>query len=261
MNVTPALRSFLLTLDNPQAPLSAATVEALAAEAPYFTLPAAIRLQRTHPLDISERRKLEARVALTGSSPEALTALLDADGSLWAGFYPPDNTPARPDTTDAITTFLETYGHGASPEDDALLERLIFNPQPDYASVLEERFADEPDQAPADEQTALIDAFLAKPHSLPAEPDTPAPAPARPVSPPAPAAQASDSSLSESLAKIYIRQRRYDKAYEIISHLNLNFPKKSAYFADQLRFLQKLMLNSRVSPAEQSDNQASTNHS
>ena len=86
MNVTPALRSFLLTLDNPQAPLSAATVEALAAEAPYFTLPAAIRLQRTHPPDISERRKLEARVALTGSSPEALTALLDADGSLWAGF-------------------------------------------------------------------------------------------------------------------------------------------------------------------------------
>ncbi|MDE6395422.1 MAG: tetratricopeptide repeat protein, partial [Duncaniella sp.] len=52
-----------------------------------------------------------------------------------------------------------------------------------------------------------------------------------------------DSSLSESLAKIYIRQKRYDKAFEIIHTLSLNNPKKSAYFADQLRFLRKLMLN------------------
>ncbi|MDE6378686.1 MAG: hypothetical protein K2K72_08075 [Duncaniella sp.] len=52
-----------------------------------------------------------------------------------------------------------------------------------------------------------------------------------------------DSSLSESLAKIYIRQKRYDKAFEIIHTLSLNNPKKSSYFADQLRFLRKLMLN------------------
>jgi len=54
---------------------------------------------------------------------------------------------------------------------------------------------------------------------------------------------AASSTLSESLAKIYIKQRRYAKAYEIISDLSLKFPEKSVYFADQLRFLQKLMIN------------------
>ncbi|MDE6469309.1 MAG: hypothetical protein K2L28_10500, partial [Muribaculaceae bacterium] len=54
-----------------------------------------------------------------------------------------------------------------------------------------------------------------------------------------------DSLLSESLAKIFIKRGRYEKAYEIISGLNLKFPKKSAYFADQLRFLHKLIINQR----------------
>ena len=34
------------------------------------------------------------------------------------------------------------------------------------------------------------------------------------------------------------------KALEIIKRLNLNFPKKNAYFADQIRFLEKLIVNS-----------------
>ncbi|MDE6459832.1 MAG: tetratricopeptide repeat protein, partial [Paramuribaculum sp.] len=54
-----------------------------------------------------------------------------------------------------------------------------------------------------------------------------------------------DSLLSESLAKIYISRGKYDKAYEIIRSLSLKYPKKSIYFADQLRFLQKLILNSK----------------
>ena len=52
--------------------------------------------------------------------------------------------------------------------------------------------------------------------------------------------------LSESLAKIYIKRRRYEKAYEIIHTLSLNFPEKSIYFADQLRFLKKLILNNNL---------------
>jgi hypothetical protein len=52
-----------------------------------------------------------------------------------------------------------------------------------------------------------------------------------------------DGYFTETLAKIYIKQKRYSKAIEIIQRLNLNYPKKSAYFADQIRFLRKLMLN------------------
>ncbi len=51
--------------------------------------------------------------------------------------------------------------------------------------------------------------------------------------------------FTETLAKIYIKQGRYNKALEIIQRLNLNYPKKNAYFADQIRFLEKLILNNK----------------
>ncbi len=49
--------------------------------------------------------------------------------------------------------------------------------------------------------------------------------------------------FTETLARIYIKQRRYDKALEIIRQLSLNYPKKNVYFADQIRFLEKLVVN------------------
>ncbi len=54
-----------------------------------------------------------------------------------------------------------------------------------------------------------------------------------------------ESYFTETLAKIYIKQGRYTKALEIIKRLNLNYPKKNAYFADQIRFLEKLILNNK----------------
>ncbi|HEY9551907.1 MAG TPA: tetratricopeptide repeat protein, partial [Prevotella sp.] len=55
--------------------------------------------------------------------------------------------------------------------------------------------------------------------------------------------------FTETLAKIYIKQGRYSKAMEIIQQLNLNYPKKNAYFADQMRFLEKLILNNKTNKA------------
>ena len=52
-----------------------------------------------------------------------------------------------------------------------------------------------------------------------------------------------ESYFTETLARIYIKQGRYSKALEIISRLSLQYPKKNAYFADQIRFLQKLIIN------------------
>ena len=57
--------------------------------------------------------------------------------------------------------------------------------------------------------------------------------------------ESNEGYFTETLAKIYIKQGRYDKALEIIQRINLNYPKKSAYFADQIRFLEKLILNNK----------------
>ena len=54
-----------------------------------------------------------------------------------------------------------------------------------------------------------------------------------------------ESYFTETLAKIYIKQQRYEKALEIIKRLSLNYPKKNAYFADQIRFLEKLIINAK----------------
>jgi hypothetical protein len=50
------------------------------------------------------------------------------------------------------------------------------------------------------------------------------------------------SYFTETLAHIYIRQKRYEKALEIIRSLSLKYPEKNAYFADQIRFLEKLII-------------------
>ena len=49
--------------------------------------------------------------------------------------------------------------------------------------------------------------------------------------------------FTETLARIFIKQGRYSKALEIIQRLSLQYPKKNAYFADQIRFLEKLIIN------------------
>ncbi len=54
-----------------------------------------------------------------------------------------------------------------------------------------------------------------------------------------------DSCLTETLARIYIKQKRYDKALQIIKNLSLKYPEKNIYFADQIRFLEKLIINTK----------------
>ena len=54
-----------------------------------------------------------------------------------------------------------------------------------------------------------------------------------------------DSYFTETLAHIYIKQKRYEKALQIIKNLNLKYPEKNIYFADQIRFLEKLIINTK----------------
>lgn len=227
---------------------TAQRTEELLAEHPRFLLPAAMRLRNGCDVGDEERERLRALLSLGASDREqmAMAANMELEVDL-ARFYPrPDrNTPG---TADTIEKFLNTYG-APDPREDELLERLIFNPTPDYAQLLaqeEETSVPQAGEAKVGTQDDLINSFIIKSkHSggqFPANPadesETKVPEPQTPVKKPQ---QTDDSLLSESLAKIYIRRGNYRKAYEIISNLNLNFPEKSIYFADQLRFLSTLI--------------------
>lgn len=239
----------------PLPPSDEEALRTLMAERPAFAAAPLLLLRHSRP-GSDESEALRQRIALL--CPSRSTLAFADYGDDWARFYPEAVEPEAKRTVDVIDTFLNTYGN-CTPEEEALLERMIFNPAPDYAEILaREEQASLPGEndAPADSQDALINAFILNRHpsthspSLMPEPEeedadtteskteaqrTPIPRPEH----------ADDSLLSESLAKIFIKQGRYERAYEIISGLNLKFPKKSAYFADQLRFLQKLIINRR----------------
>ena len=54
-----------------------------------------------------------------------------------------------------------------------------------------------------------------------------------------------DTYFTETLARIYVKQKRYDRALQIIKSLSLKYPEKNIYFADQIRFLEKLIINTK----------------
>ncbi len=272
--MTPALDHLrhLLSSSPSASPLTPGQAAELAESYPFFTLPAILTLRDTpsSQLTVEQRESLMRQIALNSTDPLRDFLLADVDYASWVNFYPSETHTVT--TDDAISKFLETYGH-SDPREEALLERLIFNPTPDYASVLERRDREEGTTLPLStpdsgtnatpSQDDLINSFILKHRDdesslLPRDPEpVPEPAADSPVTVRQPesddrehnvptqatSAATFDTSLSESLAKIYIRQKRYDKAFEIIHTLSLNNPKKSSYFADQLRFLRKLMLN------------------
>ena len=57
--------------------------------------------------------------------------------------------------------------------------------------------------------------------------------------------EAENEILTEIMAGIYIKQGKYENAVKIIRQLSLKYPKKNRYFADQIRFLEKLIINNK----------------
>jgi len=159
-----------------------------------------------------------------------------------------EEEPSLDRTLSLIDAFLSTIPEETSQSTD-------FDLSSDYTSYLlneEEAVKKEDslrDETPQLHRHELIDGFIEKATGdmslklKPLDEDDEVS-----VSPPEPIVADSENDedcFTETLAKIYIKQQRYSKALEIIKKLSLKYPKKNAYFADQIRFLEKLIINAK----------------
>ena len=218
-------------------------------DAPYSVLPQLLFLKHN---GVKGNEDVLARLAIAFPDRRALALMLGEDAGLLTDFYPPEALPETPDTVTTIDRFLDNYGKASQAEVDAI-SKAIFNPQPDYADVLAAQEQEQGDILPGggDAQDELINQFIAEQMQLGEQAaQTPI---AKPVGDQEKAeiadetidnpTEIDDSMLSESLAKMYIARHKYSQALEIIKRISLNYPEKSIYFADQIRFLTKLVLN------------------
>lgn len=152
-------------------------------------------------------------------------------------------------TFDIIDTFLAEHPDDSSSDIEHLISSQTGEEKPtvtdDYLSWVEDNTSPPPSSSAQEDTMTLISDFLNKGTQAerlsPREEEKPSTAATNntiTTSPP------EEELLTETLARIYIKQGKYDNALRIIKSLNLNNPKKSSYFAEQIDFLEKLILNS-----------------
>lgn len=158
----------------------------------------------------------------------------------------PNNSKEEKDRTiSLIDTFLDSI-----PKEEEKGEKKKRRPTPadaavDYVAYLleSESFEEEPKSTPQLIGQNLIDSFIEKDKGKIVLNETPEYVPQLDDSDDEEEKEADEGYFTETLARIYIKQGRYSKALEIIRRLSLAYPKKNAYFADQIRFLEKLIIN------------------
>ena len=162
------------------------------------------------------------------------------------------NTPSTPNTptpssrtTELINSFLDTI-----PQEEAAPRKRRPTPADaaiDYVAYLLDTEGDTPQEetesVPEMRGQNLIDTFINADKGRFTLSDVPLPADDTPKEPEEPEEEVGEEYFTETLARIYIKQGRYSKALEIIRRLSLQVPKKNAYFADQIRFLEKVIIN------------------
>ncbi|MDR2968537.1 MAG: hypothetical protein LBV32_02905 [Tannerellaceae bacterium] len=156
------------------------------------------------------------------------------------------------DTFSLIDTFLSVYGKEKEQGESPLL--LQSSVSSDYIywamSAGEEREGEEQTAAIPLQHQELIDRFIRTEKVNPAamrlkSEELPPASTLEPLQTPGSEEELDESFFTETLAQIYVKQKRYDKALQIIKKLSLNYPEKSIYFADQIRFLENMIINTK----------------
>ena len=229
--------------------LSRQWLESAEQDAPYSVLPALTYLKSN---GIKGNEDVLSRLAIAFPDRHSLALTLGEDAAALADFYPSEEPIEKPDTVTTIDRFLDNYGK-SNPGEVEAITRAIFNPQPDYADVLAAQEQEEGGAqfTSSDSQDELINKFIAQqmelgeqaaqvPINTAVDEQEKAAIAEDIIEDPT---ENDDSMLSESLAQMYIARNKYSQALEIIERINLKYPEKSIYFADQIRFLTKLVLN------------------
>lgn len=218
---------------------------------PYFQTARLLMLQNLYLLhDISFDEELR-RAAIYVTDRKVLFNLVEA-----AHYQLHQTTPAAAPaiedkekrTEQLIDHFLDTI----PPEDEEEEKTTRRNPTPadatiDYVSYLLQCEANEKaaqdQQLPQMKGQSLIDSFLEQEQGRILLNDLPTDSPVEVEQAEEPQ-ENEEEYFTETLARIYIKQGRYQKAYDIIGRLSNKYPQRNAYFADQMRFLEKLIINS-----------------
>ena len=166
----------------------------------------------------------------------------------------PTTQPTRPDresrTLSLIDNFLESLpkDEEPSPQKKAKRQPTPADAAVDYVAYLLESEGDDDLDTQAETPQligqSLIDSFIEQDKGKIVLNENPLLKPDLETPEPETDKDVKNGYYTETLARIYIKQGRYSQALEIIRQLSLQVPKKNAYFADQIRFLEKLIINS-----------------
>ena len=244
----------------------------LIARYPYFQSLRLLYLKNLYLLHDSSFGAELRKSVLYVSDQSVLFYLIEGDkyalhpyASVCDGERDLDKEPSIDRTLSLIDAFLSTVPeeHSQQTELDYIVDYTSYLTQEnEVTNDVEETSSEMAEEAPKLRGQDLIDVFLSRDETPVTSEETVCPAeveveqdeseeeseeeesdeetPSKTVSD-----ELDDSCFTETLAKIYIKQHRYDKALEIIKKLSLNYPKKNAYFADQIRFLEKLIINAK----------------
>ncbi len=223
------------------------TLRRVTKEFPYFQTTNMLYLMNLKKVKDTDFQQVLRKVTLYAGDRRKLFLLVEADrfASLDINGLGKKDRPVADSSFALIDLFLSDYQTGkpvmvTEEEPLELYSKSVANA--DYLSTLSAGEEDAPQtdsHANPLEHQDIIDSFLEKDKEAPIKIDLGQLTDSLPT----PEDENEPMFFSETLAKIYLKQKKYDKALEIIRKLNLLYPEKNIYFADQIRFLEKLITN------------------
>ncbi|MDO5665697.1 MAG: hypothetical protein Q4G63_10635 [Bacteroidia bacterium] len=216
----------------------------LVEEYPYFQTAHLLLAKNQYLTNLEEFERNLVKTAVFCADRSRLFYFINNEK--YARFFPKEKLNSSIDRTQTLlSSYLETF----SEEPEEIIPKMETNIiSTDYLAYLQSLEKDVEEEVIETNQSefkhqGLIDSFLEKAAAneisiTPLEQEST-------QSQEIGAESAGDGFLTETLAKIYIKQKKYEQALAIIRQLSLNFPKKSIYFADQIRFLELLIFNEK----------------